>query len=83
MYYIALEIQMIVLHSWLRTVRILLSLAADVGKYGYQNFWQEKCYVIVRLPSTFGLVLDGWSINSDHYIGIFATFTDTVFYQTK
>jgi hypothetical protein len=30
-----------------------------------------------RVPKTFGLIIDGWTIGSEHYYAIFITWTDT------
>ena len=50
----------------------------SVKKYMTLLVCEVKNVIRKRLPSTFGLIIDGWSIDSDHYSGIFATFTDEV-----
>ena len=47
-----------------------------VKKYMNLLFCAVKDVIRKRLPSTFGLVIDDLRIDSDHYNGIFATFTD-------
>ena len=44
----------------------------------YMVLLAEKVKKIVSklLPSTFGLVIDGWTLESEHYMGIFAAYTE-------
>jgi hypothetical protein len=44
----------------------------------YMSLLVEEVKAIIKsqLPPSFGLIIDGWSVNSDHYSGIFAVFFD-------
>ena len=39
---------------------------------------EVKATIKSRLPPSFCLIIDGWSVNLDHYSGIFAVFFDEV-----
>jgi len=45
-------------------------------KYMIRLVKEVKLIIRARLPKSFGLIIDGWSIGSDHYSGIFAMFTN-------
>lgn len=44
-------------------------------KYFHLLVKKVKAEIEAALPSTFGLLFDGWSLGSEHYLAIFATWT--------
>jgi hypothetical protein len=51
-----------------RTLKKYMALVKD---YVFKKIIRE------RIPKTFGLIIDGWTIGSEHYYAIFITWTDT------
>ena len=46
-------------------------------KYMTLIFEEVKSVISQKLPDTFGLIIDGWSLDSHHYSAVFATFLDS------
>ena len=46
-----------------------------LDKYFYATLAAVKETIKVNLPERFGIIMDGWSCDSEHYIAIFATYT--------